>query len=110
MVRPTWTQEGLTNIAKHARAQRVSLVLERRPGSVGLILEDDGGGFDVDAAFAAPAHSGHLGLRGMRERVLLLGGTLEIDSSEEGGTTIFARVPAATAEGDGTDTSEVSTP
>ena len=45
------TQEALTNVARHANAKRVSVLLERRPGQVSLILEDDGAGFDAAAAF-----------------------------------------------------------
>jgi len=92
------TQEGLNNIAKHAGATRASLVLERRNGLLIAILEDDGRGFDVDAALASSARSRRLGLRGMRERVALLGGELEIESSPGQGTTLFVRVPASAAE------------
>lgn len=100
-------QEGLTNVARHAGAARVSLILERRPGSVGVILEDDGRGFDVEMAAAGAASAGRVGLLGMRERVELLGGTLEVESGPESGTTLFARLPdrpgrgAPPAEGEG---------
>ena len=58
-----------------------------------LILEDDGSGFDVDAVLASPDKAKRLGVRGMRERVALIGGTLQIESSPAGGTTLFVRVP-----------------
>ncbi len=87
-------QEGLTNALKHAGASHVSLILERRAGTVSAILEDDGAGFEVEAALASLEKTKRLGLRGMRERVALLGGELEIESSPGGGTTIFVRVPA----------------
>lgn len=82
-------QEGLNNVVKHAGATRVSLVLERRNGVVGAILEDDGRGFDVEATLASPEKARRLGLRGMRERVALLGGELEIESA----TTLYVRIP-----------------
>jgi signal transduction histidine kinase len=85
------TQEALTNVTRHANAKRVSVLLERRPGHVSLIVEDDGGGFD--AVSQASAAKGRLGLLGMRERVTLAGGTLEIESTPGAGTTVFVRVP-----------------
>ncbi len=86
-------QEALTNVARHANARRVSLLLERRPGHVSLILEDDGAGFDVPAALHSFATNGKLGLLGMGERVTLAGGTLDIESKTGTGTTLFVRVP-----------------
>lgn len=87
------TQEAMTNIARHAEAHRVSILLERRPGRLSLIIEDDGKGFDANTVpQAAPAH-GSLGLLGMRERVHLVGGTLQIESSPGAGTTLFVRLP-----------------
>jgi len=85
------TQEALTNVTRHANAKRVSVLLERRPGHVSLIVEDDGGGFDT--GIQASAAQGKLGLLGMRERVTLAGGTLEIESTLGVGTTVFVRVP-----------------
>ena len=58
------TQEALTNVARHANARRVSLLLERRPGHVSLIVEDDGAGFDVPAALHSFADQGQIGLAG----------------------------------------------
>jgi PAS domain S-box-containing protein len=86
-------QEGLTNVLKHAGATHVSLVLERRTGVVSAILEDDGGGFDVEATLAAPEKARRLGLRGIRERLALLGGSLVVESSPGRGTTLFVRLP-----------------
>jgi len=88
-------QEGLTNVLKHAAATRVSLVLERRRGMLSAILEDDGRGFEVDAVLASPEKARRLGIRGMRERVALLGGELQIESSPGGGTTLYIRLPEA---------------
>jgi signal transduction histidine kinase len=91
------TQEALTNVARHANAKRVSILLERRPAQVSLILEDDGDGFDVAAAFHSFSTNGKLGLLGMRERVSLTGGALNIESKPGAGTTLFVRVPLAPA-------------
>lgn len=90
-------QEGLTNVAKHAGARSVSLVLERRREGVAVILEDDGRGFDVDAVAGSDTAGGRLGLLGMRERVRLLGGTLQIESDGSTGTTLFVRIPTGSA-------------
>jgi two-component system CheB/CheR fusion protein len=86
-------QESLTNVLKHARATEVSVIVERRADEVRLIVEDDGAGF-----FATPAVPGavpQLGLIGMQERVMLLGGTLTVETAPDNGTTIFARIPLA---------------
>jgi signal transduction histidine kinase len=83
------TQEALTNIVKHAHAQRVSIVLTRRDGSVSAVIEDDGRGF------AEGEGSGNgLGLLGMRERVALVDGRLTIESSLGAGTTLSIEVPS----------------
>jgi light-regulated signal transduction histidine kinase (bacteriophytochrome)/anti-sigma regulatory factor (Ser/Thr protein kinase) len=96
-------QEGLTNVARHARASRVGVVLGMADGQANLIIEDDGCGFDAaaapaatrPAAGAAPPHAAppRLGLRGMRERLALVGGTLEIEAAPGRGTALFVRVP-----------------
>ncbi len=81
-------QEALTNVAKHAGARRVSIVVTRRAGSISAVVEDDGRGFG-----AAGGDGDGLGLIGMKERVGLLGGRLAIESTEGSGTTIVAEVP-----------------
>jgi len=88
-------QEGLTNIVKHAQpASAVSVVIERVDGMLRLTIEDDGGGFNAATSNEAVAErNGGLGLAGMRERLALIGGTLEIESSIGAGTAIFARIP-----------------
>jgi two-component system, chemotaxis family, CheB/CheR fusion protein len=86
-------QEALTNVLKHASATRVDLILERREGTVRLVLEDNGRGFDVDRALAVSTKDRRLGVRGMQERVALLGGELEIESSPGHGATLYVRVP-----------------
>jgi two-component system CheB/CheR fusion protein len=85
--------EALTNVAKHARAKRVSLILERRADALQLIVEDDGEGFDVEAPQADGAGE-HLGLLGIRERAALLEGKVTVESRPpSGGTTLFVRIP-----------------
>jgi signal transduction histidine kinase len=86
-------QEALTNVARHAGAGCVSVVLETSDGHAGLIVKDDGRGFDVDAALAPHGATSHLGLLGMRERLDLVGGTLTIESGPGGPTTLHISVP-----------------
>jgi PAS domain S-box-containing protein len=88
-------QEALNNIAKHAGATSVSILLERRAGSVSLIVEDDGCGFDEENTSVSGDRG--LGLAGMRERAALLGGSVEIESATGEGTTIIARIPTSHA-------------
>lgn len=79
-------QEALTNVAKHARAEHVELVLRRDPGAVELEVRDDGVGFDETAP------SSGFGLTGIRERVGLTGGELAITPADPG-TVVRARFP-----------------
>ena len=82
-------QEALTNIAKHARATRVDVILERQTDSVLLIVEDNGVGFDTeDTDTPEPG----FGLLGMQERAALVGATVEIESTAGEGTTVFLRM------------------
>ena len=80
-------QESLTNVVKHARATRVSVLLTRKNGAVAAVVEDDGRGFDPTAV-----REDGFGLVGMRERIASLGGRFEIESGKAG-TTIAAEVP-----------------
>ena len=77
-------QEAVTNTVKHANAKNLSVKLEFVDGKVGLIVRDDGAGFDVDKS----NKSSQFGLVGMRERAQLVGGKLDIISKPEEGTTI----------------------
>jgi two-component system NarL family sensor kinase len=87
-------QEGLTNIAKHAGAAAVELVLEfGHSGGVLLRVSDDGPGFDVRAVQAHPQRG--LGLRSMRERLASMGGRLEVESGPGQGTQVQAHVSAS---------------
>ena len=85
-------QESLTNVARHAGATRVQVVLEPGVGSVVLRVCDDGRGMPETAAL-----NGHGGLRGMRERALLVGGALAIKPGRVGGVEVRLEIPARTA-------------
>lgn len=82
-------QESLTNVARHAGATGVELALEPGAGSVVLSVADDGRGMPE-----AVSSNGHGGLRGMRERALLVGGVLAIKPGRGGGVEVRLEVPA----------------
>jgi two-component system sensor histidine kinase DegS len=82
------TQEALQNVRRHAGLCRVWLNLERDGAQVRLTIADDGCGFDPRQTPAA-----RFGLAGMRERVALLGGTIDIQSRPGAGTTIVITIP-----------------
>lgn len=86
-------QESLTNIARHAQAGTAWIVLAVDPSGVRLEVEDDGRGIDSTRL----GKSRSLGLKGMRERVLYLGGTLEVGPAPRGGTRVSARLPVKAA-------------
>jgi signal transduction histidine kinase len=81
-------QEALTNVIKHAGASRVSILLQRKKSTAVAVVEDDGSGFDP-----SDGRPDALGLVGMRERVSLAGGRLQIESTPGSGTTVVAEVP-----------------
>jgi signal transduction histidine kinase len=83
-------QESLTNIVKHAHATRISVTLARRETGVAAVIEDDGAGFEPRTV-----REGGVGLLGMRERLALIDGRLEIESRPGAGTTIVAEVPVS---------------
>ncbi len=84
-------QEALSNVAKHSSARSAEVSLSRKSGIVTLKIHDDGRGFDTDDI--SPEDGRGLGLFGMKERVALVGGSLEIESAPHAGTSIVARVP-----------------
>lgn len=84
-------QEAMTNVLKHAGARTVSILLERGRAGVRLIVEDDGAGFvPTEAPAAGPPR---LGLSGIRERLRLVGGRLELETAPGAGTTLFVTIP-----------------
>jgi PAS domain S-box-containing protein len=86
-------QEALTNVVKHADAQNVSVILEYRGNRVQAIIEDDGIGFDAERMLNATNEDRRLGLIGMQERVALLEGDLNIESTPDSGTTVIIHIP-----------------
>jgi signal transduction histidine kinase len=89
-------QEGLRNIARHAGASRTEVSVRRLDGGLQLAVRDDGAGFDP----ARHRTGKSLGHASMRQRVLLLGGKVDIDSSPGRGTTILAWVPLREERGE----------
>ena len=85
-----------TNVAKHARARDVAVLLERRPDHVSLVIEDDGVGFDP--ATRTSTRDGSFGLLGMQERAALVGASLEIESAPGQGTSIIVRIATPPGE------------
>lgn len=85
-------QEALNNIAKHAKASNVGILLEKPEDKIVLIIEDDGVGFDIEENINK---NQGLGLIGMGERAALVNGEIEIESAIGNGTTIYVRVPAS---------------
>jgi two-component system NarL family sensor kinase len=81
-------QEALTNINRHAQASQAFLHLLTTPAEVRLIVEDNGRGFDPEQA-----PQSRYGLRGLNERVKLLGGALRLESSPGAGTRLEVRIP-----------------
>ena len=87
-------QEALTNVARHAEASHVSVLLEREAGEAVLHVEDDGKGISDTVLDAVSS----LGLVGMRERAGALGGRVIIEPRAEGGTTVELRMPVGSPE------------
>jgi signal transduction histidine kinase len=88
-------QEGLNNIRKHAAAQHVQLSLRRTSAASLLVrLEDDGQGLSAPADLAILSARKHFGLVGISERVALLGGTMQIESSQGSGMVLQIEIPS----------------
>jgi signal transduction histidine kinase len=83
------TQEAITNVARHAFANRVEVMLKARNGTLILEVADDGRGFYSPDL----SDSEGLGIAGMRERAALVNGTLEVVSQPEKGTRVCFKVP-----------------
>lgn len=92
-------QEALTNIARHSSADRSQVTLRRKENSILGIIEDNGRGFDPQLVMMSEEHGRGLGLHGMKERIELVGGSLEFESRPSEGTTIMMEVPLQIKEG-----------
>jgi two-component system nitrate/nitrite sensor histidine kinase NarX len=90
-------REALTNVRKHARAQRVGVSLARKDREIVLRIEDDGVGFDAELLTQGPERWPHFGLAGMRERAESVGGSISWHSSPGAGTVIELRIPVGGA-------------
>ena len=86
-------QEALNNIAKHARATRFEVRLERRDSIISAFIRDNGKGFDLEKVLHSESPERGLGIVGMQERVSLLGGHIDIRSKPNTGTEIEIEVP-----------------
>jgi signal transduction histidine kinase len=93
-------QEALANVRKHARASRVALTLSYMGDTVALDARDDGVGFDPlqTATEARDQTTGGFGLKGMRERVEQVGGTLSVESAPGEGSTLVVELPMVAPE------------
>jgi PAS domain S-box-containing protein len=85
-------REAIRNAVKHAGCSRIGVALEVRDGDVHVLVEDDGEGFDPEAVEVATPSSG-VGLRSMRERLEMLGGSLRVYSEPGAGSKVEMRVP-----------------
>jgi len=87
-------QEAFSNAYRHGHARHQHIQLLRVGETLHLEIKDDGQGFDPQAILTSTAGSGgHLGLRGMRDRVYMLGGTFHLESAPGQGTTIRVQMP-----------------
>ena len=91
-------QEALTNVARHSEAEHCRVTLRRKNHVIQGIIEDDGKGFDPGQVMLSEEKGRGLGLHGMKERIELVGGSLEFESRLEEGSTIFLEVPLQSEE------------
>jgi len=89
-------QEALTNVARHAQASRVEVIIQKLPEGICMKIKDDGKSFQVDRVLHGKGRK-HLGLLGMRERLEMVGGSLAVESAPGKGTTIIAQIPSGKA-------------
>jgi len=85
-------QEALTNVAKHAKATAVKILLKELPETIFMSIHDDGRSFDAEQVWRRNGKN-RLGLLSMRERAEMLGGNFRIDSASGQGTTIIVLIP-----------------
>jgi len=91
-------QEAVSNALRHSGARAIAVALSYEPGTLTIVVEDDGVGFDPAAVEKRARRGEHLGLLGMTERVRSAGGTIEFQASTGGGSRIFVVLPCETAE------------
>jgi signal transduction histidine kinase len=89
-------EEALANIRKHAGTTRAAVTLERSREKIRLVVRDWGRGFDLTSASTSTSLGERMGLRGMHERVMLVGGHCDVRSYPEAGTTVVAEIPLVT--------------
>jgi signal transduction histidine kinase len=87
------TQEAITNIVRHAEAKHATVQLSQSPTHWILIVQDDGHGFDSATTLNQSLADQRWGLFGVRERVELLGGAFQIESTIGKGTTLKVEIP-----------------
>ncbi|MBT9507522.1 response regulator [Rhodoferax sp.] len=92
-------QEALTNITRHARARQVAIELQQDGDMLDLCVKDDGCGFDLAAMRERAMSGGSIGVLGMQERAMLIGGQLEIESTPGQGSAVRLRCPWRVAQG-----------
>ena len=85
-------QEALNNVAKHAHASRVDVLVESQNGSVIMVVEDDGVGFE---AGDKSVRDRGIGIISMQERASLVGAALYVESKPGDGTSVYLRMPIA---------------
>ncbi len=93
-------QEALTNVTRHAQAQHVDIALWQDDAMLNMTVQDDGCGFDANAMRARALAGESLGVLGMQERAMLLGGTLHIESVPGQGCTVRLRCPWRVSDGE----------
>ncbi|MFB3906416.1 MAG: GAF domain-containing protein [Acidobacteriota bacterium] len=89
-------QEAMANVARHAHASRVDVLLKKCADKLVMIIEDNGVGLNEETALS----SGRLGLFGMRERAEMLGGSLTVECSKSGGASLLVEVPYGNSSAD----------
>jgi signal transduction histidine kinase len=91
--RTVLAQEALTNVARHAQASRVEVSIQKLPDGICMRIKDDGKSFQVGRVLHGKG-SKHLGVLGMRERLEMIGGTFNVESTPGTGTSITAQIPS----------------
>lgn len=86
-------QEAISNITKHARANRIAVIVKRSGDSVGFSIKDDGAGFDIEKITGLNSTEKGLGLATMEERVNMLGGRFTLSSDKDKGTEVGFSLP-----------------